>query len=52
MQLYLKLEIISQFFSKFLKSTSHFEDFKKKDEPHSLRFSEVIESKRRAYLIV
>ena len=31
MQLYPKLEIIFQFFSKFLKSTSNFENFDQKD---------------------
>ena len=49
-QLYPKLEIISQFFSKFLKPTSHFEDFEQKDEPHSWFFPEIIDCKKRGYL--
>ena len=34
----------------FLKSKLDFEHFEKKNEPHSLSISEVIDSKRRAYL--
>ena len=50
MQLYLKLEIISQFFCKFLKSTSNFEDFEKRDELRSWFFPEIKDCKKRDYL--
>ena len=41
MELYPKLELIFQFFSQFLKSTSNFEHFEKRDEPPSLFISEL-----------
>ena len=50
MQLSPKQKIISQFLPKFLKSTSDFEHFEKKHEPHNLFFSEVIDWKMRAYI--
>ena len=46
MQLSRKLKISSRFFSKFAKSTSHFELFGKKDEPHSWFISAVIDCKK------
>ena len=36
--------MFSQFFIRFLKSTFSFKQFEKKDEPHSLCFSEIIDS--------
>ena len=50
MQLYQKIEIFYQFLSKFLKSTSSFEHFEKKDEPHRWFISEVIDRKERGYV--
>ena len=50
MQLYQKIEIFYQFLSKFLKSTSSFEHFEKKDEPHRWFISEVIDCKERGYV--
>ena len=35
MELSIKLQIFSQCFSAFFKSASNFDDFEKKDEPHS-----------------
>ena len=55
MQLSGKLKIFSQFFIAFLESTlnfEHFEEKKKKDEPHSPNISEVTDSERRAHLNV
>ena len=37
-------------FIAFLEFTLNFEHFEKKNEPHSLSLSEVIDSERRAYL--
>ena len=51
MQLCPSLEIFSQFFPNFLKSTSNFEHFGKKDEPNSWFISEVIGCEKRGYLI-
>ena len=45
-QLCKKLKMFSQFFIRFLKSTFSFEQSEKKDEPHSLCFSEIIDSER------
>ena len=45
-----KWENFLQFKNNFLKSASNFEHLVKKDEPHSLSFSKVIDSKRRGYL--
>ena len=50
MQLYPKFESISTFFSKYLKSTSNFQDFEKRDEPHSWFFDQIIDCKKRGYL--
>ena len=47
MQLYKKQNIFSQFFFAFLKSTSNFEHFEKKDGPHSLCIFENTECKER-----
>ena len=44
MQLSEKLKIFSQFFSKFLKSSSNFEHFEKKDDIHSQCISEIKDS--------
>ena len=41
MQLSQKLKMFSQFFTEFLKSTFNFKHFEKKNETHSLCFSEV-----------
>ena len=50
LQLSDKLKTFSQFFIAFLESTSNFEHFEKKDEPHSSSIYEVTDSERRAYL--
>ena len=50
MQLPEKPKTFCQFFIAFLKCTLNFEHFEKKNEPHSLSISEVIDSERRAYL--
>ena len=48
-----KLKMFSQFFTAFPKSTFNFEHFGgKKDEPHSLCFTEIIDGKRRGYVNV
>ena len=51
-QLLKKLKMFSQCFTPFLESTFKFEHCEKKDEHHSLCFSEVIEGEKRAYVIV
>ena len=48
--IYLKKKFFCLFFIAFLNSILNFEKKKKKNEPHSLRFSEVIDVERRAYL--
>ena len=50
MQLYQKLEIFPEVFSKFLKFSWIFEHFEEKDEPHSSFISEVVDCKKRGYL--
>ena len=45
-----KLKPFSEFFIAFLEFTLNFKHFVKKNEPHSLSTSEVIDSERRAYL--
>ena len=44
--------MFSKFCTAFLKSTFNFEDCEKKDEPHSLCISEVIEDEKRGYVNV
>ena len=39
-----KLKTSSQFFSAFLKSSLNFEHFQKKDDPHSRRISDIMDS--------
>ena len=51
MQLSKKQKDVSKFFIAFLKSTSNFEHFEKKDGPHSLSISKIIYSEIRDYLI-
>ena len=46
------MEILSPFFTVFLKSTFNFEHFEKKDEPHSLCISEIIGDERHSYVNV
>ena len=46
MQLSKKIKFISQFFSIFLKASSIFEHFEKKDDIHSQCISEVRDSQR------
>ena len=50
MELSIKLQIFSQCFSAFFKSASNFDDFEKKDEPHSLCMYEVMDCKMCGYL--
>ena len=47
MQISRKQKVFSGFFAPFLKSTSHFELFEIKDDPHSLWISKIIDCKRR-----
>ena len=49
MQLPQTLKIFPQFFTAFLKFTFNFEHLEKKDEPHNLCISEVIDGKKRVY---
>ena len=44
--------MFSQPFTAFLKFTFNFEHFGKKDERHSLWFSEIIDGERRGYVNV
>ena len=46
MQLSKKLKTFSQFFFPFLKSSSNFEHFEKKDDIHSQCISEIIDCQR------
>ena len=39
-----KLKTFSQFLSAFLKSSLNFEHFQKKDDPHSRRISDIMDS--------
>ena len=50
MQLFEKTNVFSKFFAAFLKSTSIFENFENKDEPHTFRISEIIDSKKSGFL--
>ena len=52
MQLSKKLKGFSAFLSAFRKSTFHFKNFGKKDEPHSLYIFDIIESEIRPYVKV
>ena len=45
-----KTKIFSKFFSAFLKSTSNFQQFGEKDEPHSWSTSEIRDCKKCGYL--
>ena len=45
-----KTQNIVSFYSAFLKSTSNFEYFEKKDEPHSWCISKIIDCKMCVYL--
>ena len=47
-----KLKLFSKVFAAFLKSALNFQHFQRKDEPHSLRISGIIDSERRVYLNV
>ena len=47
MQLSKKQKLFSEFSSSFLKSTSNFEHFDKKDDAHSLCVSKITNCKRR-----
>ena len=42
-----KQKSFSQFFCAFFKSTSTFEHFQKKDDPHTLCISEITDPKKR-----
>ena len=44
---YLRNKNIFEFFTLFLKSTSRFEDFENKDDPHNLCISESMDTNRR-----
>ena len=48
MQVPKKVNAFSQLFIAFLKFLFNFEHFQKKDEPHSLCISEIIDGQRRA----
>ena len=50
MKLCQKLKKFSRFFSAVMKARSNFEDFEKKDEPHSWCISEIIDCQMRGYL--
>ena len=52
MQLSEKPKTFFQCFSAFVDSISNFQHFEIKDEPDSLKISEIIDSERRGYLIV
>ena len=52
MQLSQKPKIFCNFFIAFLKSISISEYFEKKDEPHSLSITKIIDSERGGYLNV
>ena len=52
MQLSKMLKRFSQVFTEFLKTTFNIEHFEKKEEPHSLCFSEIIDGEIRAYVSV
>ena len=51
-QLCKKLNVFSQAFTAFLKSTFNFEQFYENVEPHSLCISDIIDGETRAYLNV
>ena len=50
MQLYRKLEVFLHFFSNFVKFTSNFKHYEKKDEPYSWLIYEVIDCKKLEHL--
>ena len=50
MQVSKKANVFSQLFIAFLKFLFNFEHFQKKDEPHSLCISEIIDGERRVYI--
>ena len=50
MQIHEKLETFSPFFIAFLESSSNFQQFEQKDEPHGANIPDVIHSERRIYL--
>ena len=52
MQTSLKLKTCSRFFIAFLKSTLNLEYFEKKDKPHSLSITEIINCETGSYLNV
>ena len=52
MKLAKKQKLFWEFFSTFLKSSSTFEHFQKKDDPHSLYISEITDFKKRCYINV
>ena len=47
-----KLRMFPQFFTAFWKSVFNFEHCEKRDEPHSLSISEVIDGEKSCYVIV
>ena len=52
MKLAKKQKLFWEFFSTFLRSSSTFEHFQKKDDPHSLCISEITDFKKRCYINV
>ena len=52
MQLSNLQKTFSEFFSAYLKSTSTFQQFEKKDDPHRLSISEIRDFERHGYLNV
>ena len=52
MHLSRKKNIFSEFFLPFFESALNYEHFQKKDDPHSLCISEIIDHERRAYINV
>ena len=50
MQLPQEPEIFSQYFFEFLKPTSNFEYFEKREESYSLNVSEILDSEKSGYL--
>ena len=48
MHLFKKQNILSEFFLPFFESALNFEDFQKKDDPHSLCISEITDHERGA----
>ena len=52
MQLPKKLQIFSEFFTGFLKSTFNFQHFGKNYEPHSICIFQIIAKEKRGYVTV